>query len=87
MARFAESSGDLEQGVVIGDGEETATWRVSTTGEDEEDDEGARTVDFTLAAFFNGFFAVFSVFDHPLLLIDGLFDLLGVGLRTQRRCD
>ena len=48
MARFAESSDDLDQGVVIGDGEEAATWRVSTSGEDEEDDEGGRTVDFTL---------------------------------------
>ena len=47
-ARFAASADDLEQGVVIEDGEETVTWRVSTSGEDFEDEEGARTVDFTL---------------------------------------
>ena len=47
-ARFVTSADDKEMGVVIGDGDDVATWRVSTSGEDEEDDGGYRTVDFWL---------------------------------------
>ena len=49
-AHFTALADDLESGVVIGDGDDddAAVWRVSTSGEDEEDEEGYRTAEFWL---------------------------------------